>query len=123
MYGSNAADDVHKKGMFTHLYGSCKSTGCGPNYCCCTDVPAKGAVNTLKFNAASAIGQATVAAICTASQYGGTGHTTAVRKECGAKVKKTCKQVCEGLKLKCLESVHMYDNDGADGVHKHGMGA
>ena len=39
MYGNDAADDVHKKGMFTHLYGSCTSGGCGPNYCCCTDNP------------------------------------------------------------------------------------
>ena len=60
-------------------------------------------------------------AICTAAQYGGSGQTTAVRKDCHSKVKKTCKQVCADLKLKCLESIHLYGYDGADGVHKRGM--
>jgi len=77
--------------------------------------------NSLSFDPVSAIGQATVAAICTAATYGGSGQTTAVRKDCGAKVKQTCKQVCAGLKLQCLESIHLYGNDGADGVHKKGI--
>ena len=117
MYGNDAADDVHKKGMFTHLYGSCTSGGCGPNYCCCTDK----AAGALTFKRNSAVGQAMVSAICTSAQYGGTGETTAVRKDCSSKEKKTCKEVCAGLKLQCLESIHLYGDDGADGVHKKGV--
>ena len=44
-----------------------------------------------------------------------------MRKDCSSKEKKTCKEVCAGLKLQCLESIHLYGDDGADGVHKKGV--
>merc|ERR1712139_449115 len=119
-YGYNAAAKTHEKGIRTHLYGSCNSAGCGPNYCCCTSNPDT-SNDDHDFDAHNVLGQTLLNAVCTAAQLasGGTGQTAAVRRQCSGS--KNCNSICAGIGKKCIESVHMYGNDAAKDVHKKGM--
>ena len=104
MYGNNAANDVHKKGMFTHLYGTCKATGCGPNYCCCTDNLSgnnyKKALDVVGISPSGGlawnglIAQSIVQAACVGAYNKGSGQVAAFRKPCRSG-SPTCAQLCK----------------------------
>ena len=37
VYGNDPHDNAAQVGLKTHIYNSCGSTSCGPNYCCCVN--------------------------------------------------------------------------------------
>ncbi|XP_053374503.1 uncharacterized protein LOC123532088 [Mercenaria mercenaria] len=84
----------------SYKYDSCSNTGCGPNFCCCSD---KTPPSSLEYKVK--IAQAT----CTGILYGTANYVSAVTRQCKSTAETTCETVCTDLGKTCFNSLHLYD--------------
>lgn len=149
LYSGAPWTKAHANGLQTYKYNACGG-GCGPNHCCCsgsggelaeaeeaeeaeeeeqeetTYVAVSTGVSLNKFDRYGLDGQVLAEATCLALNDKGGKWTFAVKRDCADK-SMTCDDVCQTVTESqsknnvCFNSLHVYNNQAADGVAKLGL--
>ncbi|XP_060575086.1 uncharacterized protein LOC132732632 [Ruditapes philippinarum] len=104
IYSSGILNRTYEEGAKTteaYRYETCTKAGCGPNFCCCADEK-----HTLPVSYKDVVAQAACHALLPKSP----DNVYAVRRHCFPESKVDCSAVCDKLKKKCFESIHVYDS-------------